>query len=72
LDFFRYERKKNIALAISALQHFKTLQHKAAGDVKRKKVLLVVAGGYDIRVTENVEYLKVVTICAQLWAFSDS
>jgi hypothetical protein len=60
--FSRYERKKNIALAISALQHFKTLQRKAAGDVKERKVLLVVAGGYDVRVTENVEYLKVASI----------
>jgi alpha-1,3/alpha-1,6-mannosyltransferase len=70
LDFFRYERKKNIALAISALQHFKTLQRKPAGDVKERKVLLVVAGGYDVRVTENVEYLKVASICARLWAVS--
>jgi hypothetical protein len=33
-------------------------------------VLLVVAGGYDVRVTENVEYLKVASICARLWAVS--
>lgn len=56
----RYERKKNIALAITALQHFKT---KSKGDSKSntssRKVLLVIAGGYDLRVTENVEYLQV-------------
>jgi hypothetical protein len=72
---FRYERKKNIALAISALQQFKARQQSApsiaaaeAGKSKKggqqttggqRKVLLVVAGGYDLRVAENVEYLEV-------------
>lgn len=55
----RYERKKNIGLAISALQHFKTLQRSLKGGLADKRGLLVVAGGYDLRVDENVEYLEV-------------
>jgi hypothetical protein len=65
----RYERKKNIALAISALQQFKAQRQQATSstatedgkktDKKQRKVLLVVAGGYDLRVAENVEYLEV-------------
>ena len=52
-----YERKKNILLAISALQHYKSLQQPHTG--VGKSVLLVVAGGYDTRVQENVDYLQV-------------
>lgn len=88
----RYERKKNIFLAIDAAAHLKTkLEHTSgeqtqqqqqrqqkqyqqkkedaqianenASTVDRMKttqrVLLVVAGGYDLRVAENVEYLQV-------------
>lgn len=54
-----YERKKNILLAISALQHYKSLQQQHTG--VGKSVLLVVAGGYDTRVQENVDYLQVDT-----------
>lgn len=68
----RYERKKNIALALSALRRFKQLREQQATEPdpnRAKKVLLVVAGGYDVRVTENVEYLKVTThasLCASV------
>lgn len=55
----RYERKKNIGLAIRAfdllLQEMKT-KHGKKNKVPR--VLLVVAGGYDDRVVENVEHYK--------------
>ncbi|XP_037933421.1 alpha-1,3/1,6-mannosyltransferase ALG2 [Teleopsis dalmanni] len=52
LDINRYERKKNHALAINA---FKLLADALpASDFKR--CFLVVAGGYDNRVVENVEY----------------
>lgn len=64
----RYERKKNITLALSALQHFKQLRQQQTSGTdasKDKKVLLVVAGGYDVRVAENVEYLKV----QQMWCW---
>lgn len=53
----RYERKKNIELAISALQQFKSLRVGVKG-LAEKKGLLVVAGGYDLRVEENVQYLE--------------
>eukprot|EP01032_Pedospumella_encystans_P027789 gene27789-31391_t len=56
LSLNRYERKKNIALAIEAFHHFKT-QQKLAKKTS-EKVLLVVAGGYDLRVEENVQYLE--------------
>ena len=57
LSLNRYERKKNIALAIEAFHHFKTQQTLAKQNPE--KVLLVVAGGYDLRVEENVRYLEV-------------
>ncbi|KAI1139518.1 glycosyltransferase family 4 protein [Hypoxylon sp. FL0543] len=50
LSINRFERKKDIALAIKA---FAGLSKEA-----RKGVRLVVAGGYDPRVTENVNYHK--------------
>ena len=61
----RYERKKNIGLAIQAFQHFKEqLPHhdhntRSGAHGEADRVLLVVAGGYDLRVDENVEYLEV-------------
>ena len=61
----RYERKKNIGLAIQAFQHFKEqLPHhehhtRSGAHGQTERVLLVVAGGYDLRVDENVEYLEV-------------
>ena len=47
----RYERKKDIGLAIRAYAKF----YKAT---KRGDCMLVVAGGYDKRLSENVEYHK--------------
>jgi glycosyltransferase involved in cell wall biosynthesis len=54
---FSYERKKKIEIAIRAFK-------KLTEDFGKKKkssipMLLVIAGGYDARVEENVEYLKV-------------
>ena len=74
----RYERKKNIELALNAFSCMKntlattnrtttntttspsttsTNTTDSVGDMDRKKILLVIAGGYDTRVKENVEYL---------------
>ena len=68
----RYERKKNIELALNA---FSCMKNTLASNTdinsayfnffltddhmekKKKKILLVIAGGYDTRVKENVEYL---------------
>jgi hypothetical protein len=74
----RYERKKNISLAIDAFRLLKQsrlgegqLPGSSASGTRGKTVhkiekregvqlQLVVAGGYDVRVTENVEYLQVI------------
>lgn len=48
----RYERKKNISLAIDALKYLKN-----SSNSENFRVLLVVAGGYDATVTENREHL---------------
>lgn len=51
LSINRYERKKNIGLAIRALA-------LVGKDVSGQKPGLIVAGGYDMRLPENVEYLE--------------
>lgn len=68
----RYERKKRVELAIEALLHFQQLKAAAADSslmpaAAVAKVLLVVAGGYDRRVAENVEYFDELTaLCRRL------
>jgi alpha-1,3/alpha-1,6-mannosyltransferase len=52
LSINRYERKKNVALAINALKSLK--QNLSTSDWT--KVYLIIAGGYDSRVLENIEY----------------
>ncbi|XP_011646932.1 alpha-1,3/1,6-mannosyltransferase ALG2 [Pogonomyrmex barbatus] len=52
LSINRYERKKNLSLAIEALAELEKLLTK---DIY-KRVYLIMAGGYDKRVEENVEY----------------
>ncbi|XP_017881889.1 alpha-1,3/1,6-mannosyltransferase ALG2 isoform X2 [Ceratina calcarata] len=52
LSINRYERKKNLGLAIEALAELK----KYLPEEEYKKVYLIMAGGYDKRVEENVEY----------------
>ena len=47
----RYERKKRIELALQALALLKS------GNNKGCRLLLVIAGGYDEKVQENVQYL---------------
>ena len=59
LSINRFERSKNIELAIKA---FAKLKRILPG-----KPRLVIAGGYDARVVENVEYLKELTkLCDDL------
>lgn len=50
LSINRFERKKDIGLAIRAYQHLSSKE--------RQGTRLVLAGGYDQRVTENVQYHK--------------
>lgn len=52
LSINRYERKKQIGLAIDA---FKLLKSNLDED---KRVKLIIAGGYDNRVIENIEYYQ--------------
>ncbi|KAK5780705.1 GDP-Man:Man(1)GlcNAc(2)-PP-dolichol alpha-1,3-mannosyltransferase PWA37_003356 [Arxiozyma heterogenica] len=57
LSINRYERKKNISLALKSF----ALSNEAVSNGYR----LIIAGGYDSRVTENVEYLKELESVAQ-------
>mmetsp|Transcript_3961 Transcript_3961/g.13925 ORF Transcript_3961/g.13925 Transcript_3961/m.13925 type:complete len:453 (+) Transcript_3961:129-1487(+) len=54
LSINRYERKKDVALAIRALAEVKSSSSSRRGRAGRPR--LVVAGGYDERLEENVEY----------------
>lgn len=54
LSINRFERKKNIDLAIKAYKILKDKTNKT-GEVMPK---LIIAGGFDARVRENVEYLQ--------------
>ena len=49
----RYERKKDVGLVIRALSHLQATGRLKTGDVK-----VVIAGGYDDMVAENVQYRK--------------
>ncbi|TDL18460.1 glycosyltransferase family 4 protein [Rickenella mellea] len=63
LSLNRFEQKKNAALAVEA---FAILRAKIANDEGNRKMRLVVAGGYDPRVTDNINTLDhLVAICKQ-------
>jgi glycosyltransferase involved in cell wall biosynthesis len=51
LSINRYERKKNIALAVDALARLQAIDRSLAASS-----CLVIAGGYDTKVAENVEH----------------
>jgi len=53
LSINRYERKKQISLAIDAFDLLKNRLNSTG-----KKVKLIIAGGYDSRVKENIEYYE--------------
>lgn len=53
----RYERKKNIPLALKSFKLL--LDRMKSSSVSPDKIKLVIAGGYDTRVTENVEHYEV-------------
>ena len=52
----RYERKKNINLAIEAYADLLAKNGKLKEG--KDRVDLVIAGGYDIKVAENIEHKK--------------
>lgn len=69
----RFERKKNIGVALEALAIVQQkIDEEPAGDdtsTPSSRVLLVIAGGYDGRVEENREYLKVCVSTGLLTGF---
>lgn len=63
LSINRFERKKNLPLAIQAFGQLKDKLSKSIGD----SMHLIMAGGYDDRVTENKEhYIELQTLCEKL------
>ncbi|KOC69830.1 Alpha-1,3/1,6-mannosyltransferase ALG2 [Habropoda laboriosa] len=63
LSINRYERKKNLGLAVESLAELK----KYLTEEEYKKVYLIIAGGYDKRVEENVEhYLELIGLADEL------
>ena len=56
----RFERKKNLLLALKAFQKLLAdVSKESANQRALSRTVLVVAGGYDERVEENVSYLQV-------------
>ncbi|KAK2582960.1 hypothetical protein KPH14_009016 [Odynerus spinipes] len=63
LSINRYERKKNLSLAIETLAYLK--EHLTKQEYER--IYLIMAGGYDKRVEENVEhYLELIGLSDEL------
>eukprot|EP00056_Hartaetosiga_gracilis_P008442 m.120925 g.120925 ORF g.120925 m.120925 type:complete len:376 (-) comp12918_c0_seq3:2227-3354(-) len=58
LSINRFERKKNLLLAIEALASLKGNLLENGKDSVWECIHLVVAGGYDVRLPENVEYFE--------------
>lgn len=59
LSINRFERKKNIDLAISAFSLLRKGEHDGfEGRLNLDQVSLTIAGGFDKRLRENVEYLE--------------
>ncbi|CAN1152437.1 Alpha-1,3/1,6-mannosyltransferase ALG2 [Linum perenne] len=69
LSINRFEKKKNIELAISAFAKLHTVNELT--DNQLKDASLTVAGGYDERLRENVEYLEELRRLAEREGVSD-
>lgn len=68
----RYERKKNIKLALESMEVVREKYDPSYSKLIIKKpihILLVIAGGYDERVIENVEYFQELYELAQQYKF---
>ncbi|WOL14292.1 hypothetical protein Cni_G23072 [Canna indica] len=68
LSINRFERKKNLQLAISAFALLCSFGNSLPSHVK---VTLTIAGGYDKRLKENVEYLNELKRLAELEGVSE-
>ncbi|KAF7457433.1 Alpha-1,3/1,6-mannosyltransferase ALG2 [Cryptosporidium felis] len=64
LSLNRYERKKNIGLAIKS---FAALRDQCDSS---EELFLVISGGYDKRITENIEYFEELVRLANSYAFN--
>ncbi|KAJ1608783.1 glycosylphosphatidylinositol transamidase [Cryptosporidium canis] len=64
LSINRYERKKNIELAIKSFAKLRDQQKP------EEQLFLIISGGYDKRVTENVEYFEELVKIANSYAFN--
>ncbi|XP_022142935.1 alpha-1,3/1,6-mannosyltransferase ALG2 isoform X2 [Momordica charantia] len=71
LSINRFERKKNIGLAISAFAKLGTLEGGILQDYNAADVSLIIAGGFDKRLRENVEYLEELRNLAEREGVSD-
>jgi len=58
LSINRYERKKKIELAIQAFSLLQSKFNSSSSTVGNPAIHLIVAGGYDERVDENVDYFR--------------
>ncbi|KAL1920227.1 uncharacterized protein VTP21DRAFT_1373 [Calcarisporiella thermophila] len=70
LSINRYERKKNIALAIHAFAKLKDIDFVSQSEFNNLR--LVIAGGYDKRVPENVEYHQELDLLARNYGLTTS
>ncbi|KAK9116028.1 hypothetical protein Sjap_014975 [Stephania japonica] len=71
LSINRFERKKNIGLAISSLAKLLALEGDTLQNSELGKVSLTIAGGFDKRLRENVEYLEELKSLAEKEGVSD-
>jgi hypothetical protein len=61
---YRFERKKKVEIAIEAMKTYRSMVDQKAtssSTTSSDKSILVVAGGFDHVVSENVNYLQVIT-----------
>ncbi|XP_010907187.1 uncharacterized protein [Elaeis guineensis] len=71
LSINRFERKKNLQLAISAFALLRSLKGNAFPGHKPVEATLTVVGGFDKRLKENVEYLEELKWLAESEGVSD-
>jgi len=62
LSINRFERKKNLSLALQAFALFRTTGYS----VDKKATRLIFAGGFDERIRDDVEHLKELKRCANI------
>ncbi|XP_066975510.1 alpha-1,3/1,6-mannosyltransferase ALG2 [Macrobrachium rosenbergii] len=67
LSLNRYERKKNLGLALESLK----VLFDRLDECERANIHLIMAGGYDDRVQENIEHYKELLSMAKILGISD-